>query len=268
MAPAFDKDKANEIFFRAFKDCVNSIIRNLSCDITKREATQAIQTIAQQLNGDYNRLIYVNEVVQARIWQDEAWAAGAALDVYELLARNIDPNLSVPELPMRGPYLMRNELMKSCQTQFQRMMTEMHWSRGFVTFLSQGCTIGNITSTTPGIVLQILDSMTASDSLTASNNFDLLIHFLTRAGPYLDSQPELQEHLTARLLQLQHHTQPLQISHRLTVYGLVRLRERGWRMEALDEGSRSERQAAEAAQSWLGSMGTLPFNSPEDFSRR
>jgi hypothetical protein len=72
MAFAFDKDRATEIFFRAFKDYVNNIIRDLLNDISKPEAIGAIHTITQQLNGDYSRLVFVNESIQARIWEDEA----------------------------------------------------------------------------------------------------------------------------------------------------------------------------------------------------
>ncbi|KAF2822011.1 hypothetical protein CC86DRAFT_251604, partial [Ophiobolus disseminans] len=228
------KAKANNIFLRAFEDCVKSIIRNLPTDVTKREAAQAIQTIAQQLNGDYSRLAYVNEVIQARIWEDEIWAVGAAVDVYEMLARAIDPNLSIPDLPMRGPYLVRNELMRSCQSQFQRMMTEADWSRRLTSFLGQLCTVGNITSTTPGIALHVLDSLVSSLFLNPNDNFDHLVGFLMHAGPYPDGQPQLQTHLAAQLLQLQDRAQELKVSSRLAVHGSVQLRERGWRTEVMD----------------------------------
>jgi hypothetical protein len=86
MAFAFDKDRATELFFRAFKDCVNNIIRDLPNDASRPEAIHAIHTITQQLNGDCSRLVFVNESIQARIWEDEAWAASASVDIYELLA--------------------------------------------------------------------------------------------------------------------------------------------------------------------------------------
>ncbi|KAF2029224.1 hypothetical protein EK21DRAFT_31857, partial [Setomelanomma holmii] len=223
--------KAAEIFLRAFKDCANNIISSLPNDVNTPEATRAIQTIAQQLNGDYARLIYVVDSIQARIAEDEMWAASAAIDVYEHLTRTVDPNLSAPSLPMRGPYLVRNELMKACQAQFQHMMGQPIWNRGFVRFLGQLCTTGRITSTTPGIICHVLDGMLSSKVLTTGDKFDMLVSFLLRAGPCLDGQAKMGEHLTARMQQLQERAKMFKVSERLAVYGLVQLRERGWRVE-------------------------------------
>jgi hypothetical protein len=203
MAFTFSKDKTAEIFFRAFKDYTDNIVNDLPNDSGKPQVTYAIRILAQQLNGDHTRLIYVNDVIQRRIWADDVWAASAAVDVYEMLAIAIDPGFSSPKAPMLGAYLVRNELMKSCQTQFQHMMTSTDWSCGFINFLSQLCTTGKITSMTPGIVLYILDGMLTSASLTVNNdNFELLAAFLMQAGPYLDGQTECRGYLTSRLEQL------------------------------------------------------------------
>lgn len=103
MVLALERTIANEIFFRAFQDGVHSIVRNLENDITKREASQAIQRISQQLNGDYSRLTYLNDVIQVRVWEDETWAISVAGNVYELLAKSLDLNLTITNLPRRGP---------------------------------------------------------------------------------------------------------------------------------------------------------------------
>tara|TARA_R110002003_G_scaffold187_11_gene14667 strand:- start:3478 stop:4269 length:792 start_codon:yes stop_codon:yes gene_type:complete len=263
MALAFDK--AADVFFRAFKDCTNHIIKSLPNDINTLEATQAIHAITQQLNGDYARLVHVVNTVHARVAQDETWATMAAVDVYEQLAKAVDTNLSIPNLPMRGPYLVRNELMKTCQAQFQQMMSAPTWSRGFMAFLGQLCTVGNITSTTPGILTYVLDGMISSSALDTSDNFDILMNFFMRAGPCLDGQPQLGEHLTMRIQKLQERAKMLKLSERLAVYGLVQLRERGWREEELNAGSRSEQQVTDATSTWMSGMG---FASAGDLNGR
>jgi hypothetical protein len=251
MAFVFSKNRTAEFFFRAFKDCVDNIVHDLPNDSDMPQATHAIQILAQQLNSDYSRLIYVNEVIQRRIWEDDVWAASAAVDVYEMLAIAIDPGFSSPKVPMTGAYLVRNELMKSCQTQFQHMVTSTDWSRGLINFLGQLCTTGKITSTTPGIVLHILDSMVSSTSLMVNNNFDILATFLMLAGPYLDGQVDCREHLTARLKQLQQQAQSCKVSDRLAVYGLTQLRERSWPMEAMEAVAREEQHISEEGLDWV-----------------
>jgi hypothetical protein len=254
MAFTFSKDKTAEIFFRAFKDCVDNTIYTLHNDISKPQATLAIHTIAQQLNGDYSRLVYVNEVIQRRIWDDDTWAASAAVDVYEMLATAIDPGFSSPKVPMTGAYLVRNELMETCQSRFQQMMISTGWSRGLVNFLGQLCTTGKITSTTPGIVLHILDSMISSASLTFDDNFDILVTFLMVAGPYLDGHVEFRKHLTVKMKELQQRTQSCKVSVLLAMYGLMQLRERGWPLETLGTVPLSGEQVSDGASEWISSM--------------
>jgi hypothetical protein len=251
MAFAFDKDRATELFFRAFKDCVNNIIRDLPNDASRPEAIHAIHTITQQLNGDCSRLVFVNESIQARIWEDEAWAASASVDIYELLAATIDPQFIDSRLPMKGAYLVRNELMKMCQARFQQMVGSSHWNRGFLIFLGQLCTTGKITSTTPGIVLNILDNMIPSTSLTVDDNFDLLMGFLMLAGPYLDGQEQLREHLKTRLQHLQQRGQSFKISWWLAIQGYIQLRERGWSVGAVQDSTAvNDQMSSDEASRW------------------
>jgi hypothetical protein len=248
------KNKTADFFLRAFKDYVSDIIHELHNNISEPQATLAIYTIAQQLNGDYSRLVYVNDVIQLRIREDTTWTASSAVDVYEMLALAIDPAFSGPNVPVIGACLVRHELMKSCQTYFQLMMTSPEWSGRFIEFLGQLCTTGKITSTTPGIVLHILDSMVTSDNLTFGDNFDYLTAFLSRAGPYLDGQVEGREYLTARMDKLQKKTQACKVSVWLAVYGLTQLRERGWSTEVLGVEERSELQVPEVAADWMSSI--------------
>jgi hypothetical protein len=49
------------------------------------------------------------------------------------------------------------------------------------------------------ITQQLMDNMISSASLTANNNFNLLMSFLMLAGPYLDGQEQLREHFRTRL---------------------------------------------------------------------
>jgi hypothetical protein len=228
-----EQGTAADVFFRAFKDCVDNILSTMPTDINNPEASHAIQIIAQQLNGDYARLEYVSKVLQLRIYEDLEWANISAVHVYEMLALAIDPDFSVPGRPVRGAYLVRRELMKVCQTQFQQMLQEPIWSKGLMAFLGRLCTVGNMTSTTPGIVLDILDNLIASPSLEAGNNFDILTGFLLRAGPFLDSQVT-QVACSTRLQQLQDRARGLKLSDRLAVYGLAQLRQREWALEELD----------------------------------
>jgi hypothetical protein len=248
------KDKSADIFLRAFKDYVYTIIHELHNDTSKPQATLAIHTIAQQLNGDHSRLVYVNDVIQLRIREDSTWTASSAVDVYEMLALAIDPAFSCPNVPVIGACLVRHELMKSCQNQFQLMMTSLEWSGAFIDFLGQLCTTGKITSTTPGIVLHVLDSMVASDNLTFGDNFDCLTAFLSMAGPYLDGQVEGREYLTARMEQLQKKALACKVSVWLAVYGLAQLRERGWSTEVLGVEEPGEQQVPEVAADWMSSI--------------
>lgn len=226
-------DAAAELFTRAFKDCIDNILSSLPTDVTIPEASHAIRTIAQQLNGDYARLQYVSDAIQLRIYEDFEWAHTTAVHVYEELALAIDPEFLGPGWPVRGPYLVRSELMKACQTQFLQMLQEPLWSRGLMAFLGQLCTVGSITSTTPGIVLNILDNLIASPSLERGNNFDILAGFMLRSGPFLDSQIE-QVSFDSRLQQLQDRARGFRLSDRLAMYGLVQLRQREWALEELE----------------------------------
>jgi hypothetical protein len=251
MAFNFSRNKTDEIFLRAFKDCVYTIIHELHNNTSKTQATLAIHTIAQQLNGDHSRLVYVNDVIQLRIREDDTWSASSAVDVYELLALAIDPAFSSPNVPMIGAYLVRNELMKTCQKQFQHMMTSPKWSRGLMDFLGHLCTTGKITSTTPGIVLHILDSMVGSSELTVGENFDICASFFMRAGPYLDGEVEGREKLGVRMGELQRRAQACKVSVWLAVFGLVQLRERGWVTDLLGEEVLSDQQAPEGGAEWM-----------------
>jgi hypothetical protein len=233
MDPQLEQGTAADLFFRAFKDCVDNILSTLPIDISTPEASHAIQTIAQQLNGDYTRLEYVSKALQLRLYEDPEWAEMSAVHIYEMLALAIDPDFSIPGQPVRGAYLVRSELMKVCQTQFQQMLQEPMWSKGLMAFLGRLCTVGSMTSTTPGIVLDILDNLIASPSLEAGNNFDILTGFLLRAGPFLDNRVTPVAFST-RLQQLQDRARGLKLSDRLAVYGLAQLRQRGWALEELD----------------------------------
>lgn len=237
MTLEVNRDSAADIFFRAFKDCVNGIVYTLQNDVSNIETAQSVHTIAEQFNGDYTRLKYVNDVIQARIWQDESWAPRAAVGVYEMLAAAISPELSAPGLPMKGAHLVRYELMKICQAQFERMMAEPEWNRGLMNFLGQLCTADRITSTTTGIVLHVLDNLFPSPALTTGDNFDTLMDFLMLAGPFLDNRSQGQEQLSIRIKQLQERVQSCKVSAWLAVQGVVWLRSHGWQT---DEGGTPE----------------------------
>jgi hypothetical protein len=120
------------------------------------------------------------------------WATSAAVNVYEMLATTIRPDLSVSSLPMKGAHFVRNEMMGLCQTCFQQMMSELHWNRGLINFFGQLCTKGKITSTTPSITFHILENMRSSASLTTNDNFDLSMSFLMFPRPYLETKSGLE----------------------------------------------------------------------------
>ncbi|KAF1835567.1 hypothetical protein BDW02DRAFT_638511 [Decorospora gaudefroyi] len=227
--------KAADIFLAAFKNCVENIIKALPPNASPSDTitANAIRIIGTQLNGDFMRLQYVIEVVQARICEDPAWASGTAVTVYELLAASIDPNFSHPSIEMsaiKGAILVRDQMVRAGQMQFQHTMTaEAGWNRGLVAFLGQQCTVGSITSTTPRIALHFLDCMLTSGSLeNNSDNFDVFLGFVMCAGPFLDSFAGFKEQLTVRMQKLQECAKALRTTHWLAVYGLLQLREKGW----------------------------------------
>jgi hypothetical protein len=228
-----------DIFLSAFKNCVNHIIKSLPADTTtyasNAATTNAIQIIAAQMNGDFTRLQYVIEVLQARICVDSVWASGMAVKVYELLATSINPNFSHPDPQMsvlKGAVLVRDQMIRACQTEFTKTMTaESGWSRGLIVFLGQMCTVGNITSTTPKIVLHVLDCMLASPKLTDGEHFDIFLDIMLRAGPFLDSLQGCPQLLTTRLQKLQECTKEMSITVGMAVYGVLQLREKGWQIE-------------------------------------
>ncbi|KAH3913691.1 hypothetical protein HBI56_080270 [Parastagonospora nodorum] len=156
-----------------------------------------------------------------------------------MLATTIDPELSAPHLPLSGALLVLNEMTSMCQAEFQRMVSEPNWNRGLLNFLGQLCTMGKITSTTPGIVLHILDNLILSASLADHENFDHLMSFLMHAGPYLDSHAQHRTRLTVRLQQLRQRLQSLSVSSWLAIEVLLYLRARGWQKEASQDNSLS-----------------------------
>jgi hypothetical protein len=244
-SPTLYQDQAAEIFFRAFKDCASNIINDLpqDADPNNPNVMHAILTIAAQLNHDFARLQYVIEVIQSRIQREAAWATTTAVKIYELLAMSIDPQLSHPSEQLqavKGAFLVRDEMMRMCQAQFELMIMGPQWSCGLMGFLGQLCSVGSITSSTPRIVLHILASLVASTFLNNNGNFDMLAGFILHAGPFLDNKPGYEQHLTAMLQQLDERARTLSTSERLAVYGILRLREKGWQLDELDEVSRVE----------------------------
>lgn len=238
MAFAFNQDKAAEIFFRAFKDCANNIIRGIPHNAGPNDPTTALemQTIAAQLNHDIVRLEYIIEVIQARVSEDEEWAP-TAVKVYELLAYAIDP--AFPDTYgqtqlIKGAFLVRDQMMRACQAQFQQTMNEPEWNGGILSFLGHLCTCGSITSATPSIVLHVLDLMVDSPFLAYNDNFDLLIRFTMLAGRFLHDQAGYQHHLTAWLTKLQERVKLCRATERLAVYGVLWFMERGWQAENLE----------------------------------
>ncbi|KAH3975656.1 hypothetical protein HBH98_102010 [Parastagonospora nodorum] len=156
-----------------------------------------------------------------------------------MLATTIDPELSAPHLPLSGALLVLNEMTSMCQAEFQRMVSEPNWNRRLLNFLGQLCTMGKITSTTPGIVLHILDNLILCASLADHENFDHLMSFLMHAGPYLDSHAQHRTRLAVRLQQLRQRLQSLSVSSWLAIEVLLYLRARGWQKEASQDNSLS-----------------------------
>jgi hypothetical protein len=234
--------KAADMFLATFKSCVSKIINILPSDplakASEAAATNAIRIIATQLNGEFTRLQYVIEIIQARICEDPAWAEGMAATVYELLATSIDPAFSHPDPQMvflQGALLVRDLMVRACQTQFTETVTaEAGWSRGLLAFLGQMCTVGRVTSTTPKIALHVLDCMLSSPALNDGDNFDIFLGYAMRAGPFLDSLRDFRKHLAERMHELQERTKAMGMTVGLAVYGIVQLREKGWQIEDTD----------------------------------
>ncbi|EDU42851.1 hypothetical protein PtrSN002B_007958 [Pyrenophora tritici-repentis] len=230
--------KATDLLFEVFKNCVDNIIKALPPNMDPNDATamSAIRIIASQTNNDYKRLQHVVETIQARICEDAVWASGTAVSVYELLAASIDPKISHPDIQtiaVTGSLLVQDQMMRACQTQFHQTIPTSNWSRGLVAFLGQTCTVGNMTSTTPNITLDILDRMLGSDSLTKNENFDIFVGFFMCAGPFLDGLGYGDE-LAMRVEKLMDLSKSLGTTQWLAVYGLLQLRKKGWQMEEED----------------------------------
>ncbi|KAF1937150.1 hypothetical protein EJ02DRAFT_63736 [Clathrospora elynae] len=231
---------ASDIFFRTFKDCINDLVQGISVDTNSSDpaTTNAVHVISKQLHGNFGRLQYAIKVIQARLCEDAVWATSTAVTVYELLAMSIDPAFPHPDPQMpadfSGAIVVRDQLMRACQAQFQQTMAMREWSRGLITFLGQLCTIGNTTSTTPGVVLHIIDGMMTSTSLTTGENFDIFVGFMMRAGPFFDSHVGIQEHLTARMERLKDRARGLGMTESLAIYGILQLRQKGWRVDEME----------------------------------
>ena len=104
----------------AFKGQVTDIINTIpaTADMTDFIIINPIQSVVAQLNGDFERLQCVNQAIQARIYAEPAWTAGAAVKVYELLAMLIDPSFPHPSELMaavKGAILIRDQMMRVCQ---------------------------------------------------------------------------------------------------------------------------------------------------------
>ncbi|KAL7778221.1 hypothetical protein CFE70_004898 [Pyrenophora teres f. teres 0-1] len=255
--------KTSDLFFGVFKNCVDNIIKALppNMDPTDATATSAIRIIASQINHDHKRLQHVVQTIQARIFEDAVWASSTAVNVYELLAASIDPQISHPDIQMTtitGSLLVRHQMMRACQVQFHQTITTSNWSRGLVAFLGQTCTVGNMTSTAPKITLDIIGCMLGSESLTKDENFDIFVGFFMRAGPFLDGLGYRDE-LTVRVEKLVELSKSLRTTEWLAIYGLLQLREKGWQMEEEDGGS---------SDSLLDGVTTLHFLSSLHYSHR
>ncbi|KAE8849478.1 hypothetical protein PTNB73_04773 [Pyrenophora teres f. teres] len=201
--------KTSDLFFGVFKNCVDNIIKALppNMDPTDATATSAIRIIASQINHDHKRLQHVVQTIQARIFEDAVWASSTAVNVYELLAASIDPQISHPDIQMTT-----------------------------ITGSLLTCTVGNMTSTAPKITLDIIGCMLGSESLTKDENFDIFVGFFMRAGPFLDGLGYRDE-LTVRVEKLVELSKSLRTTEWLAIYGLLQLREKGWQMEEEDGGS-------------------------------
>ena len=231
--------RASDLFLSTFKNCVTNIIKTLPSngDPTDAITTNSIRVIASHLNGEYERLEYVIWTIQARICEDANWASGTAVSVYELLAASIDPKFPNSNLQLSaliGPMVVRDQMMRACQTEFQQIMTKSSWSRGLIAFLGQTCTVGKMTSTTPNIALNILDHMLGSISLAKNENFDIFLGFFMRAGPFLDDLG-YRDKLSARVQKMVEIAKTLGTSEWLAVYGLLQMREKDWQVDKEDE---------------------------------
>ncbi|KAF2126957.1 hypothetical protein P153DRAFT_359278 [Dothidotthia symphoricarpi CBS 119687] len=239
---AFAENGIDGIFLGAFKDLAYSVLRSLPSDTDSNDTTipNSVHTIATQLNREFARLSYVVEVIQARLHEDPAWVT-TAIRAYELLTVFIDDDFTHPDPQMqglRGAFLIRYQLMRACQVQFGEMMRMEVWSLGFIDFLGQLCNTGRITSLTPGIALNVMEGMVCSGHLALHDNFDLLVGFVLRAGPFLDTQTQqFRDLLTEKVQQLRQRTNNISISMQMAVYGIMQLREKGWLMEQLDGGT-------------------------------
>ena len=227
-----DRDNLNDIFLRAFQDCTKGIIDSLSTGVNDPAIATTIQTIVVQLNYDYNRLIYVVDIIQARVYRDAMWV-DTAITVYDLIATFIDPYFPHPSLPVRGPLLVQHQLMKALQAQFTVMLQDDEWSAGFVHFLGQlGTSSNSIGALTPGIVLHILTGMIDSTNIFGGQNFDLLFDFVIAVGPFLDTQAlDVVNQFGEKLQLLQERVKSRGSVLSVAVFGLLKLRESGWRAE-------------------------------------
>lgn len=234
--PLFDQTDLNDVFLRAFKDCATGIINSLSTDAKDPAIANAVQTIVAQLNYDYSRFAYVIDVIQSRVYRDTAWV-DAAIAAYNTLAMSIDPVLIHPVLQIRGPLLVQHQLMKVLQAQFTEMMAAGTWSHGFILFLGQlGATRDSIGSLTPGVALHILAGMIDSQNLFGEQNLDLLLGFVMTVGPFLDAQAlSVVDGFGERLRRLQDRIKDKGSVINLAFYGLLKLRESGWGVNATDD---------------------------------
>ncbi|KAF2621755.1 hypothetical protein BU25DRAFT_353757 [Macroventuria anomochaeta] len=232
--PSFDQTDLNDIFLRAFKDCTTGIINSLSTDANDPATATAVQTILAQLNYDYNRLVYVIDIIQSRVYRDPAWG-DAAVAVYDMIATSIDSYFSHPSLPIRGPLLVQHHLMKVLQAQFRSMMAADTWSSGLTLFLAQLCrTEDSIGRLTPGIMLHILSGMVESSRLFGGDNLDLLFEIISSAGPVLDTQAlDVVNSFGEKLQLLQERVKDRGNVSVMAVFGLMRLRELGWGSETI-----------------------------------
>jgi hypothetical protein len=229
LSSVFGLDDLNDIFLRSFKDCTQGIVNSLSTDANDPATATAIQTILAQLNYDYNRLVYVVDIIQDRIYRDALWAS-AAVAVYDMIAMSIDPYISHPNLPLRGPLLTQHQLMMTLQAQFTSMMAADIWSSGFTYFIKQLCqskdSIGRLT---PGIMLHIMSGMVDSAHLFSDGNLDLLFEIINAAGPVLDAQAsDVVNEFGGKIRRLQDLVRGRGNVVGMAVFGLVRLRELGW----------------------------------------
>jgi predicted DNA-binding ribbon-helix-helix protein len=229
---AYDQSALDEFFFRAFKECATGIINNLSPDANEPANATAIQVVTAQLNYDIARLVYVIDAIQARVHRQPAWV-NAAVAVYDMMATSIDPAFTHPTQPIRGAFLVQHQLMRALQAQFTGMMRAQTWSVGFVQFLGQlymaKDSIGNLTS---GIVLHILRDMVDSENLFLGGNLDLYLDFVITVGPLLDTQTaEVKAAVDEIMSKLQERVSNEASATRLAFFGLMKLRESGWRSD-------------------------------------